>query len=123
MKRVCLVVLALAVGLAILVLAFEVGLVRFGDPIENRYALVRNNTRVPVEVHGRSGRVEWTVGRLAAVDSIPMAWLVTSERTISAWDERGTMVFCRAYDNEQLDRLGWTIDIVSGDIQCSESRP
>lgn len=89
------------------------GAIVIGDPSHDVY--LHNATDVPVLLYEGARIADVPDARLLPSETRYTSWLVstrsTTRRTVKALDETGQLIFCRRYDREELDRIGWRIEI------------
>lgn len=96
------------------------GGVIIGDP--GHVVYLQNLSDTPVLVYEVSGTNKVLDGRVEARQTKKTAWLVpldsSKKRTVEAYDDAGVLLFCRIYSFEELDRIGWRVEIVKGHNTC-----
>lgn len=116
-----LLLLTCIVGLLVAAATAACGVVTIGDPSHVAYLHNSTNRAVLVYEVARSDRV--FDARVEADTTVKTSWLISksssTKRTVEAYDEAGVLVFCRRYSYEELQRIGWRIEIVAGQNTCS----
>jgi hypothetical protein len=102
------------------------GCTRIGDPQSQRVEY-KNNSGVLIRIYHRMGQ-EKTGDRVLAPGETarnqfivgPREWWgSTPPMQVEATDQNGSVIFCRRYRLEELDQLGWKVEIVNGALHCS----
>lgn len=109
--------------IALLIVGGTIGCggVIIGDPSHEVYWV--NKSDIPVMIYKVSGPDKVYYARLAPGEKKLDAWLISkstiAKRTVDAYDEAGTRVFCRQYNYQDLAETGWEIQIDRDQSGCN----